>query len=79
MVVRHSNANVLMNLPGVSPGVSVGKLFNFISRACPPGSSRGDSKEKAIMGAAAPQTPACHSSPQQAVKLPGFFQRTIAL
>jgi len=36
-----------VNLPSASPGVSVGKLFNFISRACLPDSSRGDSKEKA--------------------------------
>jgi len=28
------------------PGASEGKLFNFISRACPPDSSRGDSKER---------------------------------
>jgi len=30
------------------PGASEGKLFNFISRACPPDSSRGDSKEKDV-------------------------------
>jgi len=39
------------------PGASERKLFYFISRACPSDSSRGDSKEKAIMGAAAPKPP----------------------
>jgi len=39
-----------MNLPWVSPGASEGKLFNLLSRACPPDSSRGDSKEKANRG-----------------------------
>jgi len=36
------------------PGASEGKLFNFISRACPPDSSRGDSKEKANRGLTQP-------------------------
>jgi len=46
--------SILVNHPGASPGVSEGKLFNFISRACPPDPSRGDSKEKANRGLTQP-------------------------
>jgi len=38
-----------VNLPGASPGASKRKFFILLSR--------GDSKEKAIMGAAAPKPP----------------------
>jgi len=44
------DAREVVNLPGASEG----KFFNFISRACPPDSSRGDSKEKANRGLTQP-------------------------
>jgi len=64
----------LVNLPGASPETSVGKLFNFISRACPPNSSRGDSKEKANRGLMQPFTGlACPFPPAASSGVPWLF------
>jgi len=54
--------------------VAHGLFPNFISRACPPDSSRGDSKEKANRGLTQPYAGlAGHSPPPQAAGFPGFF------
>jgi len=59
---------------GNLPGASEGMLFNFISRACPPDSSRGDSKEKANCGLTQPYAGlAGPFPPPKAAGFPGFF------
>jgi len=74
----HAGFDRLNRRGSESPLVFKTEALHFISRACPPVSSRGDSKEKAIMGAAAPKPPLAippHS------KLRGFlaFSREISI
>jgi hypothetical protein len=68
-VIRHS----LKTKSGYAH-INAGFRYSFHQEVKNPAASCGaSSKEKANMGAAAPQTPACHSSTQQAAGYSGFF------
>jgi len=67
---------IMVNLPGVLDG----KLFNFISRACPPDSSRGDSKEKANHGLTKPYAGLANPFPPAASRgVPWLFPMEVRL